>query len=389
MNLSSPILIAVIYAFAPLNWVYSVETIDYVWVEFLLLSGIVILADKQRPGGKHPGLFHGLILSLAVAARFLAIVPAVANLYVFGKISKDNFRVAVITFTAGIVIFYGIVFADIRDWGNYFEWFTHLNKITSGYAETGGGVFVRKYLVPASSLFGPLASIGIIAGIIYGAKNIRNRLKERFGAAFLCILMCVCIMAPYLWHLHQNYWIPAIPFILLLLGMAVDWKYLLIIAIFVTGSNFPWWKQNVEGLGSSISGPIAPYQNVTIFEESKMRKILMSSVEELVNANLPDDWVIMSSFRLPLIQFYIPGIEKIEIGDNSDITGWRSPDGGPVFVYLLSPGEAGSAIESDFHVVYLPGIDSTYKASYDVEIWEVDGVEMLYREGDEGLTVFE
>ena len=156
-------------------------------------------------------------------------------------------------------------------------------------------------------------------------------------------------------------------------------------------ANFPLWQAGVECLGGTailtpsrhletIASQVAPYQNETVFAETEVRLNLWDTVKELLDHDLPSNWVIMATLRLPLIEFLVPDCRRIPLplANGKTTSVWGSPSGGARYVYLLSPGQVAAVVESGYHAVYLPGMESMYYAENRVRIQDVPGVEVLY-----------
>lgn len=383
-----PILIAVIYSFAPLNWVYSVETIDYLWMSTLLIFSIVLIEGNRR----NSSLWGGILLGIATSARFLAFIQLIPILMLMkSQGRKSSEYLSFITGFLGVVILlYSIVLLNVKDFSQYVDWFRYLNKVTSGIAELEGGVFVRRFLIPAARLFGPSAWIVILLASLFAIPKFLSLYKSGDRGIRGAGLMCLFIMAPYLWHLHQNYWIPAIGFLLILLGKISRPSVMAILGAFIIAANFPAWQSGFECGGwfgyktpnlkpKPYALEIGNYQNENIFIETRTRLGLLGSVEELLSRDLPSNWIIMVGIRLPIIQFLVRDIQLIELPlkDGGVTRAWGSPSGGARYKYLLSPSAVADVVESGYHAVYLPGMESMYYAENRVQIFDVPGVEIL------------
>ncbi|MCX6646608.1 MAG: glycosyltransferase family 39 protein [bacterium] len=387
-NAKPAFLIAAIYAFAPLNWVYSVETIDYLWTTSFLVFSVLALESGKRSSV----LWAGILLGVATSARFFAgfqIIPFLILAWRKNRSVKDlwTFFIAFAVVSLGS---YAIVLKQVGDWTEYINYFHELNKVSSGMAEQGHGQFVARFLMPAASLFGPFATFGLLIAGLIGLpkfiKNIRDRDEGTLGAA----LMAAFIMAPYLLYLRQNYWIPAIAFLLILLARSINPKLLAIAGILIIMANFPWWQTNIEGLRllspdasnrkiEAYAQRLAPYQNETVFNEMKLRQFIFGTVEELTSKDLPTNWIIMAGSQIPICKYLTPGIERIDLPliNGGSIGAWGNPGHGARYGYLFSPEQVQILVESGYHAVYLPGMEKVYQAAYGVPITEVEGVMIL------------
>lgn len=388
-NAKPALLIAAVYAFAPLNWVYSVETIDYLWMSSFLVFSVLALESGKRSSV----IWAGIFLGIATAARFFAafqLIPLLILTWQKNRSKKDLWAFF-ISFAIVSLGSYAVVLNQVDDWTEYISWFHELNKVSSGMAEMEHGQFTARFLMPATSLFGPFATLGLLIAGFIGLPVFIKHLKEKDHGTLGATLMAVFIMAPYLWHLHPNYWIPAIAFLLILLARSINPKIFLIVGFLIIMANFPWWQTNVEGLRllspdasnekiELYAQRLARYQNETVFNEMKLRQFILGTVEELVNQDLPSDWVIMAGLRIPICKFLTPGISRINLPLNNgeSIGVWGNPDSGPRYGYLLSPDQVKILVESGYHAVYLPGMEKVYEATYGVPISEVEGVEVLY-----------
>jgi len=384
----SPLMVAGVYAFAPLNWVYSVETIDYPWMtSFLIFSVLAVESDR----GFAP-LRSGVWLGLAAASRFFAALQIVPLLVLAWtkRLSARQLVILVLSFILISLVFYSVVFAEKTSLSEYVGWFQELNKESSRMAAVKGGTLVQRFLIPATSLFGPLATIGFLAAGLWGIPAFVKGLRDRDRGVWAPLLIALFVMVPYIWHLHPNYWIPATGFLLIVLARSVNARVFAVIGTLIILANFPWWQTNIEGLRiidpygrnpaiQAYARNLAPFQNENVFNETRVRQLLFLSAEELINRDLPPDRIVMVSLRLPVIAFLVPDIREVDLplADGSTINVWASHAGGPKFRYMLSPNQVRKAVESGYSVAYLPGIENGYFAEYGVGIDRVEGLEML------------
>jgi len=385
----SPLLAAGIYAFCPLNWVYSVETIDYVWTaSFTLLS--VLMLESER---KQASFWSGVLLGLAASARFFAAVQLIP-LLILAWTKRRSIWDPLMLFCAFALVsfgFYFVILSRVADWSEYIDWFHELNRVSSRMAEIRGGILARRFLIPASGLFGPLATVALIVVGLAGLRSAARRLRAGDRGMWTAATLTFFAMAPYLWHLHPNYWIPATGFLLILLARTTDVRLFAVAGALVVAANFPWWQANVEGLRlmspqgrsrgiENFARGLAPYQNETVFQETQVRSLVFGSTEELLRTDLPSDWVIMAGLRLPMIQFLVDDMRRVEtpLADGTAIDVWKSPSRGPGYRYMISPTQARKLIESGYQVRYIPGLENTYSATYGTHPADVAGVEPLY-----------
>ena len=392
-----PFALATVYAFAPLNWVYSVETIDYLWLTSFLVLSVLAIESGQKPRPIPAGILFGL----ATSARFFAgfqLIPLLILILTRQGTIKDAIKFFV-SFAIVTLGFYSLVFSHVKSWSEYVDWFHELNRVASALAKIEGGTLAKRFLIPGSGLFGPFASIGFVIACLIGLPNFIRKIHTRDRGTVASSLLILFIIVPYLWHLHPNYMIPATGFFLILLACSVDLKIFMLVGALIIAANFPLWQANVEGLKAidpGMSNPkikayaqaLAPYQNETVFNETRVRSMIFGSVTQFLENPLSENWVIMANLRLPTIQFLIPDIREIDLplSDGGSINVWTSGSGGAKFRYMMSPNQTERIINSGYHAIYLPGMESTYYATYGVPINEVKGVEVLY-ENSEGNEI--
>jgi len=384
-----PFMVASVYAFAPLNWVYSIETIDYLWMTAFIIFSLLALES----GRKYSFLWAGILLGIATAARFFAgfeIIP----LLILAWYKRRQIKDLVVLFISWLVVslaFYVVVFMQITDWTEYFDWFNRLNIYTAGMAELEGNSFKSRFLMPASGLVGPLASIIWIVALAWGIPVLVKKKLAGDRGIWACGLLAFFIMVPYLWHLHPNYWIPATGFLLMLLAQVVNPKVFFVVGVFIFMANFPWWQQNIEGLRvfsadggnekiEQYSKDLEAFQNETVFSEMTYRQGTLGSVERLLEFDMPENWVVMVHANLQTIKFLLPEIEEFMITteDGGEIGVWGYTDHGPKYLYLLSPGQIEEVIRAGYEVIYIPGVERLYYANYGVLIQDVEGVKVAF-----------
>jgi len=402
-QLKNPILIASIFAFVPLVWVYSVQTIDYIWYTALMLLALNVFESDT----KNAHVKTGLILGLAASARFfgvLFLIPIFILSWMRYKSIRKLLEV-LLSFVIVTLCAYAIIFSQISDWGEYREWFDELNMIRAGLADIEGGWFRRALLLPVTRLYGPLASIAVVIAHIIALPKIVKCWKDKDPAVIIPVLFSTVIMVPYLWHMHPYYWIPATGFMLIILSRTLNHKIFMVVAILILAANIPWWQNTIEQpkflaphgnnpIIEAVSREIGQFQCMNVFEESAHVQYIMTSILDHLDHRTGDDWVIMANIRFPVVQFMIPGIQRIDLDVNEGnavsvwgIPGDHSPGAnefdesfniGATYKYMLSPDHVRRLVESGYHVIWLPGMENTYYASYGVPINEVEGVEILF-----------
>jgi hypothetical protein len=385
-KVTSPLLAAFIYAFAPVNWVYSVETIDYIWTGAFLIFAVLAMQGR----GSRSAILAGLFLGLASCARFSAALMVIPVLILLMKQKRPRTDIPafLVSFILTVLVAYSSVLARSPGAGGYLDWFNYLNRVSEGMAEAHSRSMLERYLQPAFSLFGPLATIVLIIAKFSGFRTFKRLLRENDPGVWGPMLLALFIMVPYLWHLHQNYWIPAIGWLLLLLSKTTKRWVFVVCGAFILLANFPVWQNKVEGLGylgdrvALTSMAVARYQNETIFSETQMRLYYRGWVEGHLKREYPSDWIIMADVKLPIIQFLVPHMEPVDLAMSSGRTlkVWRSRSGGPCYRYLLSPNQVADALASGYQVIYMPGMEAMYYAENRVRIEDVPGVRVLYED---------
>jgi len=387
-KLKYPLLIAAIYAFAPLNWVYSIETIDYLWMtSFIIFSALALESDNDKGC-----LWSGIFLGLAASARFFAVLQLIPFLILawHRRKSVSDLRMLALPFFVVTLAFYLLIFLQVSDWSEYIDWFHELNRVSSNLAQLKGGTLMTGFLIPAVKLFGPLATLVLIVAGISGVRNFSRLIRERNRGMLAALIIALFIMVPYLWHLHPNYWIPAIPFLLILLGFSVNIRILFVAGMLIFLANFPAWQTGVEGLRvfspngrnsgvENYARAVAAFQNETVFTKLAVRQMVHGRALELLNLELPSESIVMTTTQLPVISFLGDGFRQFELtpDDGDSISVWGSPEGGPYYKYLVSPDQVRRLNEYGYRIFYARGIETTYLATYGTNIENVAGVELI------------
>ena len=284
-------LLTITYAFFPLLWQNSTNTMDYMWALcFIMLAWLFLLHKRWAVAG--------LMMGLAVGSRPQAAVLIFPCLYLIYRHAQSIRETTTFLLTSFLVT--GFLFSPL--------------------ILTYGGAFIRHYPAQTTILqigYQTLKQIGLPATllllllVITSRQTIRGMIAEH-NRNDVFILLCVIVVlisfvaAPY----HLEYIILAIPFGLILLYRIGNRLSVLLFSIslllqaFVTIASF---QHNVEG---TITLSLIAKGTLSTNVEQRRKQLELS--ERFTEANIGNHSIVIAGPWLPIIAYLDENVSSTE-----------------------------------------------------------------------------
>jgi hypothetical protein len=220
-------LLAVLLAVNPYYWVSSTCTIDYLWALGLLMAGYwCVLKKRYVPAGVLFGLAAGARMSsglfvMALAASYF-ITREEEKYHVFASSALGGF--------VGVLMYVPSFIAA----GYTLDFFTYYIDDWTGIEHLARFVYKNIYL------FGLQTSVVLALLTPSIVKGLRERYREyNWNLLTLSVLMIIAFESLYFKiPLEMEYLLPMMPFLLILVGIALKEKVQAIIALIVVQASY-------------------------------------------------------------------------------------------------------------------------------------------------------
>ncbi len=319
------------FAFLPLLWFTSAQTLDYSWALTLLLAAYLALVHDKA-------VLAGLLLGLAGGCRVTYLVfalPLALLLWQRGSLSPP-LRFAATTAVTWLTVFspiwlrYGTAFWNFYDlrpsWGDFF------------HALTEGAVGLM-----------PLVVLGICLAL--SSRELRRlpaRLRRDPVMAAWALIAVLTLFVFVRLPLQTYYLMPAAPFLLLLLARTMRRPLLLVICVaLVVGGFVDLYTASPAGWRTpGALAQLRPTAGVVLLDY-RLRADRLALVSQVRDLPLPPHSVLTAGFYLPMVaelyhgqlQLSLPDGYLQRIGPLTDNARLTAP-GDVVYVWLLDQGEA-------------------------------------------------
>ncbi len=287
LNIANKGLLVVTYAFLPILWINSTNTMDYMWaLTFIIIAWFCIIEKKFA--------VSGVIMGLAVGSRITSAILIIPFIYLIWIENKKIKNIIYFVLFMGIISFllflplfikYGLTFITY-----YSPNFTL--KETIIYAGYNFIEFIGWLPAIFGLLIFPLSLKILLKKIIE---------KDKYTLFLISAIVLICILyikAPY----EPGYLIPMIPFGLLLLNKILKKKLIVIFCILLLLNSFISFNiieknkvLNIEFNGAICDGMIK--------NDIDARTEQMSFTQKLLNANIKHS-VIIIGWYLPIVSYF-------------------------------------------------------------------------------------
>lgn len=351
-------LLTLAYAFLPILWINSTNTMDYMWsLCFILLAWFLILRGKY--------MISGLLFGLAIGSRPSSIVFVLPFLFlVHGHEHgvKNTVKFLAITILTTIVL-YAPVFAA-HGWSFIRSYPAQTSLLQTGY------MAVKHFGLPALAMLPVL-----IVSSIHGIRNLMS--KHGLNDTFIVLSVGVALITFALMPYHIEYLIPAMPFILLLLGRIAKTPVLIVICLlslchaFLTIGNFQHLENNTIRTQLIDQG--------ALINDIEARQQQLTFARNLIAAPVTDHSVVILGPWLPILAYLDEDVSSApEVKKMYDCNSVRAQvcnfKHDLCYRYLLTSDEVEELLASDYRIYYIEGIREFTKDVYDYDLADFETI---------------
>jgi hypothetical protein len=282
-------LIVITFAFLPIVWINSVNTMDYMWaVTFIIISWYFVIKKRY--------LIAGLMMGLAIASRptsALLLIPFV-YLIISQNNNKEGLKFLILSLITSILLFLPLIFQYGLGFINFYPTATDVTSVINDFF----------------SYFGFLAVLVFMLILISSGKKAYGTIKNDNNLIFtiVAILLVVIIFAisPY----ETTYLLPAIPFTLYLLSKISNRKLFNLLCVLLILNSFISVNLTLESSEIIEKG--------IVFSDANERIITTSAMEKVTSSNLNNSIIITGEF-FPILRYFANNSSKILQKNNTEI----------------------------------------------------------------------
>lgn len=310
-------------AFSPLFYINSVNSMDYVWALTFILASFYYCITGYNIGA-------GILLGIAVGARLssLAFLIPICYWIIFPEYNQERLKWALnfclVTLLTSIIIFFPV-------YSNYgIHIFSYDKLIYPSFLIILGRMTIKIWGVIGVFIIGGIFLYIVIKRKRYPIVTLDNQQKKIINVSI--IVMIIYLLLFIRLPMESGYLLPIVPFFIILLGIYMDKKLAVTLAI---GMIISCFFLNVERSGVSIIG-IVPKDHSTRIEDLNN---LNSKVNQAIGMKVGSLKIISESSY--------PKLEVLGIRDNI------SEEINSRFIYLPTISEIDSLINAGVTLYYL------------------------------------
>lgn len=360
LRLPNPALLTVGFAFTPLLWINSMNTMDYTWaLTFILGSYYFLLADND--------LAAGIMLGLAIGSRIPSaamIVPFVVHMWRSGK--RDEIRTYIVAAVAvALIAFLPIIWRYGPDFFNFYDakiYYTDVIRLL------------------AKDSLGLAGSAALAIAFIVSLPRIRHLpadfLHDKDVMTWVIAIVLVAFTFARLPH-EAAYLIPLFPFAYLLAGKYFQrWALAGAIVVIVLAGFVDFTTTNHEVSASSIRH--LRVGEGMLLSNRDTQNSQRGFTQDIENLKVPDNSLVIVGFVYP--QFAMSNRDRLELAilhkDKSAIS-QLSDKGKAVdaahnitYVWLLNWDDFNHYRQTVQHIYYTIDADRSTEALYGYRVGE-------------------
>ena len=339
-------LLTLTFAFAPMVWINSSVTLDYLWGLTLVLGAYLALIEWQRATDNEQReraalpVLGGVLLGIAIGCRPTSALMA---LPFFVLLARERRPRPLLMFFSAMAATALIAFLPvIVNYGTSFLNFFDLRPTWAKFARTLG-----------VEAFGLTTALGLIVVFLLEWRRLlalphRLRRDVHLAVAVLAILLVGVsfVRLP----LEEAYLTPAVPF--LLIGAARLLRRAALVAVcllLVMGGLLDFHTQSEQGWREPVAAiaGIRP-QPGRVLVDHALRRHRLRVAAGMRTLDLPPNSVVTAGFYYPIFLAQYPdelelrlqkGFRRRLIGPLTDLSEARD-ERGVVYVWLMAPGDA-------------------------------------------------
>lgn len=273
-------LIVITFAFLPILWINSVNTMDYMWaVTFIIISWYFILKKQY--------LMAGLMMGLAIASRptsAILLIPFIYLILTESEIKKGLYFLFT-SLAVSIALFSPLIFQYGIGFISFYPTVVYINTVFNDFI----------------SSFGLLAVLVFIVLLVKSPKKAYNSIKTdnnvKFALFMVLLIIVLFIGSPY----DTAYLLPAIPFALYFLSKVGSKRIFNILCIFLILNSFISVSLTFET--SEIVG------KGIVFSDADDRALLTTTLEKVINTEFNNSVIITGEYY-PILRYLSKNSQK-------------------------------------------------------------------------------
>lgn len=352
-------LLVLTYAFLPILWINSTNTMDYMWATTFIVMAWFFLLKKRF-------FLSGLILGLAAGSRITSLILVLPFLYIIWTENKKTKNIIYFSISVSLLSF--VLFLPLfLQYGPMFLRYYPVKMATMELLIITGYRFLKSFGV-LSVIFGLIIFILSINLLI---KKIKNREKETIFLLIVILLFFIMFLKfPY----NPEYLIPTIPFILIIINKICKKQHVIILSIFLLLNSFISFfvveKDNNKNLMIHLIDKGIIIKNI----EERIEQIKFCKY--LINTNINHSVVIVGWY-LPVLSYLDENVSCIRshkmIGDQNDVKkGIWNFEKDVWYRYLVPLDELHDLQEKGYTIYYIKGIREYTKRVYGYDLINYD-----------------
>jgi hypothetical protein len=279
------LLLASAFAFTPVVYVNSTNTMDYMFaIAFVLGSTYFVLVHRPAVAG--------ICLGLAIGCRITAgamLVPLALLMFLEERTAASGKRFLILSVTT--LMTSGICFLPVvHRYG--LDFFTFADNA----GDTSVSALLKKGVLDVWGVPATLSLLGLCCLVPFISQNIRMSLMQphaRRGLVLSSLVVVLYVMAWFRLPSKGAYLIPIVPFVLLSVGLFIPPNFVRWFAMILVLSSF---FIMIDRKGVTLAGPI--------MRDHWTRQSQIQETEKIIKtvAHLPENAVIVAGWNLPQIE---------------------------------------------------------------------------------------
>ncbi|MFA0833725.1 MAG: hypothetical protein ACC609_06925 [Methanobacterium formicicum] len=340
-------LIVITFAFLPIVWINSVNTMDYMWaVTFIIISWYFVIKKRH--------LIAGLMIGLAIASRPTSAILLIPFIYLIisQNNNKDGLKFLILSLITSFLLFLPLIFQYGLGFISFYLTAMDVNSIINDFL----------------SYFGFLAALVFILILISSGKKayqtIKNDANLIFAIVEIFLVMILFAISPY----ETAYLLPAIPFTLYLLSKISNKKLFNLLCILLILNSFVSVNLTLESSELIDKG--------IVFSDANQRVILTSALEKITSSNINNSIIITGEF-FPILSYFANNSSKVLQQNNKEID--PKPKNGVcwdakrniTYVYIAYPEEIKEWQNKGYKIYFAgPPAYATTKLNFNYDLRE-------------------
>jgi hypothetical protein len=381
MRFRYPYLAGLAFAFTPVVFIHSVDTIDYLWaMAFLMLSFLLVLQNKF--------FLSAIVLALATGCRITSLamlMPYCVLLIEKNLNTRQNAQVitryAVTALLASLVIYLPVFIKYGTDFFTFYD--------LSGYPTIAKVLY--KFSLGVWGVFGCIAILYGVGALLFTSPLKSKRFllpkttNEKHVIAWLVAIdltIIIFIRLPY----ESGYLIPIIPFTILLFGKYLHDKAFIFFSILLIGS--PWLVSVSTQNKPDSPAPSSASAQFRIFSQSLnvdfFRGSVCTDAEARKATTAFADSVIEEAKFISDTSVVLCGWWSTKIMYRYAMLPEEEKNDAIIWGHYLNKDELINYVQKRYNIFYLPLQDSLEKSMYGIDI-KYFGAVPLFETGEEEM----